>query len=385
MNKTKILHIITNLPIGGAQDNTLLTVEYLPRERYEIHLLYGPEGRWLSRAHSISGIRCIEMPTLVRPIRLFKDVRALIAMTRLIRREKYDIVHTHSSKPGFLGRLAAKLAGTPVIVHTIHGFPFNDFMSKIKHDFFVNLERWASGLTDKLITVSELNRQKAIKLRLAPAQKFQTIYSGIQFASFDKPVDSEALRKNLNIAKHIKIIGFVGRLSPQKDPLCLVESMPEILRHHPESHFLIVGDGELRCDFEARAHQLNVSENICILGFREDVPQLLRVMDLFVLSSRWEGLGRSLTEALYCGLPCVATAVEGVPELITDSETGRLVPPQNPEALAQAVIDMLDDMNAAQIMAIAGQKRVRRLFDVRQMVRQIDLLYQAQLQEKGLL
>lgn len=383
--KPKILHIITNLPVGGAQDNTLLTVEHLPRERYEIHLLFGPEGRWLSRAQSIEGIRCIEMPTLVRPIRLFKDARALLAMTRLIRRERYDIVHTHSSKPGFLGRLAARLAGTPVVIHTIHGFPFNDFMPRVKHDFFVALERWASALTHRLITVSELNRQKAIALGIAPADKFQTIYSGIQFDRFDLPVDRAALRRSLEIEGDRPVIGFVGRLSPQKDPLCFVAAMPEILRRHPGALILMVGDGELRQAVETEAKRLGVDSALRILGFREDVPQLLRAMDLFVLSSRWEGLGRSLTEALYCGLPAVATAVEGVPELITDGETGRLVPPEQPEAIADAVNDLLSNAGRAQAMAAAGQARVKALFDVQRMVDDIDALYQTQLKSKGLL
>jgi len=383
--KPKILHIITNLPVGGAQDNTLLTVENLRRDRYEIHLLFGPEGRWLSRAQAIEGIRCIEMPTLVRPIQLLKDVRALIAMTRLIRRERYAIVHTHSSKPGFLGRLAAHLAGTPVVIHTIHGFPFNDFMPQLIHNFFVALERWASALSHRLITVSELNRKKAINLGIAPASKFQTIYSGIQFDLFDHPVDAAALRQSLEIGTDRTVIGFVGRLSPQKDPLSFVEAMPEILRRHPGTLFLIVGDGELRQATEQRAEQLGVAAAMRILGFREDVPDLLRAMDLFVLSSRWEGLGRSLTEALYCGLPAVATAVEGVPELISDGETGRLVPPQDPEALAQAVIDLLDDPARARGLARAGQARVRGLFNVQHMVDEIDALYQTELHAKGLL
>ncbi|NIR50719.1 glycosyltransferase family 4 protein, partial [candidate division KSB1 bacterium] len=179
--RIKILHIITNLPVGGAQDNTLLTVEKLDRQKYEVSLLCSSKGEWRERAKQIKDLNLIFVDELTRKIQIFYDIIALWKLFRIMKREKYTLVHTHSSKPGVLGRIAAKLTGVPVIIHTIHGFPFHDFMNPVVKKSLIVMERILSRFSDRLITVSKLNLEKAVTLRLAERSKFLNIYSGIDF------------------------------------------------------------------------------------------------------------------------------------------------------------------------------------------------------------
>ena len=157
MQKTKVLHIITNLPIGGAQDNTLITVERLNRERYSVALMCAPEGEWVQRAREIPGLDLVFVPNLIQKINLLKDFAAFWNIYKYIRKGQFEIVHTHSSKPGFLGRIAARIAGAPIIIHTIHGFPFNDFMNPFIRKVFIIIERMLTHFSDCLVTVSKLN------------------------------------------------------------------------------------------------------------------------------------------------------------------------------------------------------------------------------------
>lgn len=376
MKKEKILHIITELAIGGAQDNTLLTLEFLDRGKYDITLMSAPGGAWEERARQVPGVRVVLLSSLTRPIHPLLDLEAFFRMTRFIRKEGFDIVHTHSSKAGILGRLAAKLAGTPCIIHTIHGFPFHDFMHPLIRRFYILLEKWTSKITDKLITVSKLNQKKAIELGFAPPEQFINIYSGIRYERFDAEVDVQEKRKSLNIPTNSTVVGMVGRLSAQKAPEYFIQAIPHVLAQHPDTQFLLVGDGELRGEIESLADTLSITHCLHILGFREDVPEILSLFDVFVLSSLWEGLGRSLTEALYLKRPVVATRVEGVPELVEDGKTGILVEPKDPVALARGINELISDPSFAQRLGEAGRKRVIADFCAENMTKQITHLYE---------
>ncbi|MCG8607097.1 glycosyltransferase, partial [bacterium] len=190
-----ILHIITNLPVGGAQDNTLITVERLDRSKFDVTLMCSDEGQWVDRARKIKDLKLEFIDKLTRRIRIFNDIIAFLKIYRILRQGDYKIVHTHSSKPGVLGRFAAKFAGVPVIIHTIHGFPFHDFMNPVLNHLLIRLERILSRLSDRLVTVSTLNLEKANKLRLADPYKLVNIYSGIDFKRFDIEIDREAKRR----------------------------------------------------------------------------------------------------------------------------------------------------------------------------------------------
>jgi glycosyltransferase involved in cell wall biosynthesis len=377
MQKTRILHIITNLPIGGAQDNTLITVDGLNKHRYEVTLISASDGDWFKRAKEIPGLRLIVVNQLLREINLFQDVVALIKLYRLLKKGKYDIVHTHSSKPGVLGRIAAWLVGGHLIIHTIHGFPFHDFMHPMKRHFYIVIERLLAKFTHKLITVSKLNQRKAIQLHIAPPEKFMNIYSGIHFDRFENiSINKNEKCREIGIDSNSKVIGMVGRLSTQKAPHFLINAVPTVLQHHPDARFIIVGDGELRPEIERLIKSLAIEKQVKILGYRSDIPELLMIMDIFVLSSSWEGLGRSLTEAMYLGRPVIATQVEGVPELVQHNKTGILVPPQNTQAIADAIIDLLAHPQKATSLGERAKIRVSKDFCAQRMVEDIECLYE---------
>lgn len=382
MHRKKVLHIITNLPVGGAQDNTLLTVEKLDRRRYEVALMCSKEGRWVERAMAIKDLEIIFVNELTRPIHIVYDIIAFWKIYRILKKKRYDIVHTHSSKPGFLGRIAAKLAGTSIIIHTIHGFPFHDFMNPLAKSIFIRIERFLSALSDKLITVAILNLEKAISLKIAERSKFENIYSGIDFSQFDIPIDIQQKRRELGVLKGEKIVGMVGRLSKQKAPLDFVLAIPEVLKSTNNVRFVVVGDGELREKTLKLAKQLNVDSKLMVLGFRDDVPELLHTFDVFVLTSLWEGLGRSLTEAMYTGRPVVATAVEGVPELVQDGETGILVPPKDVAAISKAIVTILSDNKTAMKLGQAARQRITESFRIEKMIRNLEKVYEELLIKK---
>ena len=374
--KISVLHIITHLPIGGAQDNTLITVERLDRRKFEVSLMCSPEGEWLERATKIKALNFIFVEELARKIRFVKDFIAFLKICSTIKNAKYDIVHTHSSKPGVLGRLAAKLAGAPIIIHTIHGFPFHDFMNSMTKRFYIGIERLLSRISDKIVTVSKLNLEKAVDLRLEKRSKFVNIYSGIDFGKFDVKIDAERKKKELGIFNGEKIVGMVGRLSEQKAPLDFVKAIPEVLKARSDVRFVIVGDGELKQKTLDLSKKLNVDSKLMVLGFREDVPELLQTFDVFVLTSLWEGLGRSLTEAMYTGRSVVATNVEGVPELVNTGKTGVLVEPKDVKAIAKGIIHFLDDEKSAEKMGEAAAESIHADFTADAMVKNLEKLYE---------
>lgn len=374
--KIRVLHIITNLPVGGAQDNTLITVERLNRAKYEVSLLCSSEGEWQQRAQNIRNLNLIFVNELTRRIQIFYDVIAFWKIYCIIRRGGYDIVHTHSSKPGVLGRFAAKLAGVPVIIHTIHGFPFHDFMNPVKKGVFIFLERICSKLTTRLITVSQLNLEKAVKLKLAKRSRFVNIYSGIDFDKFDTPIDPVSKKQEMGLLNGEKIVGTVGRFSEQKAPLDFIRAIPHVLDKRNDVCFVMVGDGELKPKMTQLAGELGLASKLKILGYREDIPEILQIFDVFVLSSLWEGLGRSLTEAMYASLPVVATAVEGVPELVKHDETGILVPPRDVSAIAGGILSLLEDEQKAQSLGKAAKQKITDAFRADVMVKRLEEVYQ---------
>ncbi|MFQ5768974.1 MAG: glycosyltransferase family 4 protein [bacterium] len=381
-NRIRVLHIITNLPVGGAQDNTLLTVERLNRKKFDVSLMCSSEGRWLQRALQIKDLNLFFVDALTRKIQIVNDFIAFWKIYKIIKNGKFTIVHTHSSKPGFLGRIAAKLAGVPVIIHTIHGFPFNDFMNPIVKTFFVIVERFLSKISDKLVTVSHLNLEKAVKLRLAERSKFVNIYSGIDFEKFDVKVNVQTKRRELGILNSEKIVGMVGRFSVQKAPLDFIKAIPEILKARHDVRFVLVGDGELRAKINKLSKKLGIDSKLHILGFREDIPELLQVFDVFVLTSLWEGLGRSLTEAMYTGRPVVATNVEGVPELVKNGETGILVRPKDIHSIAQGILTLLSDEPRAKYLGQAAKHRITNSFRADTMIQELENVYHQIISEK---
>ena len=372
--KIKLLHVITHLPIGGAQDNTLYTVELLNKDKYDISLSCNLNGELVSRAKKVKHLKLYDVPNLRREVSIINDIRAFLYLYKLIKKENFTIIHTHSSKAGFLGRIAAMLNKTPIVIHTIHGFAFHDYMNSFKKNIFIYLEKLSAKWTHGLVTVSNLNKKKVVDLGIAPIEKLKNIYSGIDLTLFINEKNDQ-FRKELNLDENHILLGSVGRLSNQKDPITMIEAFCIVIKRFPSAHLTLVGDGELRDEILIKINQLQLNGRVHLTGNKNDPWKIYHSLDLFIMSSIYEGLGRSITEALSCGVPVVCTSVEGVPEIVRDNETGILVPPKDPGALATGIINSLNDMDNAKKMAEEGRKFVNENFDVNKMVDDIDSLY----------
>ena len=373
-NKIKILHVITHLPIGGAQDNTLYTVELLDKEKYDISLCCNLDGELVERAKKIEAVKLFDIPFLCREVSPYRDIRAFLSLYKLFKKEDFTIIHTHSSKAGLLARLAAVLNKTPIVIHTIHGFAFNDFMNIFKRNFYIYVEKLLAKWTDILITVSNLNKKKIIDLNITHENKIKNIYSGIDLNLFTNKRNND-FRKELNLENNHILLGSVGRLSDQKDPITMIEAFGIISKPFPNAHLALVGDGELKGKILEKIDQLKLNGKVHLTGNKNNPWSVYHSMDLFIMSSIYEGLGRSITEALSCGVPVVCTDVEGVPEIVRDNITGILVPPKDANKLADGIIRTLNDIETAKKMAEEGRRFVKDNFDVNKMVNDIDSLY----------
>jgi len=373
--QNRVAHVITESgPYGGAQRNTFLTVRGLIKDGYEAELICGPGGPLIQEARAVSATVHV-IPDLVRPVNPVKDCRALIRLYQLFRSKGYRIVHTHSVKAGLLGRLAAWWAGVPVIIHTLHGVPFRitgDFKSR----FYIVYERVLGLITRCFICVGEVLRQEISAWKIAPENKLSTVYSGIDFSAYAPRRTALEMKQELGIKGAWPTVGCIGRLSEQKAQHYLVEAVALLIQKYPKIKLVLVGEGELRRLLEKRIGELDLVAHVTLLGERDDVADLLNVFDLYAMSSRWEGVGRALTEAMYTGLATVATSVDGVIELISHEQTGLLVPPEDPQALAAAIDRLASDPDLARRLGSNARQRAVELMDDRRMVLAIEELYE---------
>jgi glycosyltransferase involved in cell wall biosynthesis len=379
--KVRVLHIITELVLGGAQDNTLLTVDGLNRHRFEVHLAGSPGGEWEDRARA-SADHFHLIPSMKRGIYARHNAKAFFEILNLMREHHYHIVHTHSTNAGLLGRAAAKLIGVPIIVHTVHGFPFNDltFSPAIRH-LLIWLERAAATISDRLIMVSELNKQEAIRKNIASGNKMTVIRSGIDMNRFEQQMNVEKKKRRLGLNHGWPVVGWVGRLAEQNAPEVFLSAAKRVLMERRKIYFVVVGGGDLQSEVEGLAQG---HTQIKLLGMRSDVPQILPIFDLFVSTCRWAGLGRAVTEAMIAGRPVIATAVNGVPEIVRNGKTGLLVSPDEPQTVAEKICYLLDHPNIATRLGQNAHNFVVPEFSVERMVERVENLYQGLLIQKGL-
>jgi glycosyltransferase involved in cell wall biosynthesis len=373
-NRTKVLHLITLSVIGGAQDNTFGTCELHDRSRYEVHLACNPDGQWIDRARQ-SVERFHPLANLQTPPSPKKDLRTLWDLVRLLRRERFDIVHTHTAKAGFLGRLACWVCRVPVVIHTYHAFPFHDHMSRAKHTFFRGMERFVRPMTDYFLTLSDLDRKAGSADGILKWEKSATAYTGIDFSKLDAAAPPEITRAKLGIPEGWQVVLQVGRMEPQKAPQLLVEAFAEVVRQHPQTMLLLAGDGELRGEVEAAIARHGLADNVRILGFRQDVPDLLRVADVFAFSSLWEAMGRAMVEAMLVGRAVVVPAIYGIPEVVHHGETGWLYEVGKVGQLAAGISHLLAHPEERARLGQGALLLTRRLFDLRKMVTKIEDVY----------
>jgi glycosyltransferase involved in cell wall biosynthesis len=376
MTRLSVVHIITKLELGGAQQNTLFTVSHLDAARFHPVLITGEPGLLDQEARKLAGVEFYQVPSLVRPIRPLHDLLALVVLTRLLKRLKPLIVHTHSSKAGILGRWAARLAGIPIVVHTIHGFGFTRYQHPVLRRLLIAAERGAARWTTRFFAVSEANRRQGIELGLFPAERCTVVRSGVDLAALrETRVDRESKRQELGLQPGQPVVGMVAPLKPQKAPLDFVRVAALVHRARPDAQFLLVGDGELRAAVVDEAERLGLSGLFHLVGWRRDSAEIMRCLDIFVLTSLWEGLPRVYLEALASSVPVVGTRVDGAAEVIQDGVNGYLLPPGDIRGLAERVLLLLAHPDGAARMGRNGASLPPE-FDIREMVRQQEREYE---------
>lgn len=371
-----VVHLITRLDLGGAQQNTLFSVAHHDRVRFDVRLVAGSGGLLDPDARAIPDAGIHLVPWLAHPIDPPRDAAALLRLVALFRRWRVDLVHTHSSKAGILGRLAAVIAGVPRIVHTVHGWSFNPTQPPAVRRLYAALERAAATVTDRIVVVAESDRTKGLESGIGSPGRYRLLRSGIEPEVFEAGgAGREATRARLGFGPAERVVGTVACLKPQKAPLDFVRMAEAAFRRDPSLRFIIAGDGELRPEVEREIAARGLTGVVRLLGWRRDVPELLHAMDAFVLTSLFEGLPRSVLQAMAAGTPVVATAADGTTEVVADRWTGRLAPPGRPEAIAEALLETLHDPAAAASRARRARERIDAEFDIRGMVRALDALY----------
>jgi len=390
----RVLHVITRLIVGGAMENTLLTVLGQMRDpRYDVTLYAGiddgPEGNLQALAHE-QGVNLVLTPHLIRPIRPLTDLRALADLTRFIRRGRFDIVHTHATKAGILGRLAARMARVPIVVHTLHSLVFHEYQSGLANRTYVRLKRLCAPLTDQFISVSQATAKGAIAAGIGNPARHAVVLSGMDlepFLSAESRIDRAVARQRFGLPEEAPVVGKIARLFPLKGHAEFLDAAARVHAARPDVHFLLVGDGILRAELEAEANRRGLGAVIHFAGLTPaaEIPAALVAMDVVVHTSLREGLARVLPQALAAGRPVVTFALDGAPEVIEDGRSGYVVPPLDSAALASRVISLLDDPARRAAMAAHGRAFVAREFPVERMVARIDALYERLLLTRGLL
>jgi len=387
VGKVTVVHIITKLELGGAQQNTLFTVSHLNPERYEPVLISGTEGLLVEEAKQLNRVRFFLIPELVREISPFKDMMAFLKIAGVLRAIKQHVqsnagnaqndivVHTHSSKAGILGRWAARLTGIRHIVHTVHGFSFHAFQPPLVRAFYIFLERLTTSITRAFILVSRANMEEGLQERIFTTDKAVLIRSGIDISEYQSvQCDRMAVRASLGITNGGPVVAMVACFKPQKAPLDFVKTARLVIDEHERVEFLLVGDGVLRSNIKELAEELKISDKVHLAGWRKDVPEIMNSIEILVLTSLWEGLPRVLPQAMAAGVPVVASDVNGSREAIHDGVNGFVIEPHDIQGMARKILYLLKHPDVARSMGKKGTEMVRE-FDIWKMLKQQELLY----------
>jgi glycosyltransferase involved in cell wall biosynthesis len=388
MSRRRVLLMATRLAVGGAQRHMLDLARRLPRDRWAVEVLAGPdtgtEGS-LQEAFVAADVPVHLLPGLRREGNTAADATTLWRLIGFLRRGRYDVVHTHQAKAGVLGRFAAGYAKPPCVVHTVHGWPWHNALDRATRERYIGYERRVAAKADRIVLVSERDRGKGLAQKIAPVDRFTLIRAGIDLAEFDPDrFDRLDCRRALGIADDARVVISVGALTPQKNPLEALEVVARARHAFPDLQYLVVGDGPLRAEAERRAEELGLGEGVRFLGLRDDVPALLAAADVFLLTSLWEGLPRTLLEAMAMGKAVVATQVDGVLDVIEDNVTGYVRDPGDIDELTAMLVRLFRAPNLITDMRKGNTAFLRKPeFSVERTVDQVAALYESILQAKG--
>ncbi|MBN2038028.1 MAG: glycosyltransferase family 4 protein [Chitinispirillaceae bacterium] len=375
----KVCHVITRLDLGGSAENTLLTAIGLRQRGHAVDLVCGKSENPASASEKQAlgcGVRIVRMAELVRPISPIRDMLALVRLVIMMKRNRYDLLHTHTSKAGILGRIAGYIARVPLVVHTPHGHIFYGYFSGPLTTVFTWLERIVTVGTHALITLTGREKQDYLDRGIGRPERIHPVLSGIDLAPFlSLEPRRDECRAAIGLAPSHFIAGTVARLVPVKNHAMIVDAAALLKDRCPDIRYVFIGDGELREPLTARIRSLDLADRLVMLGWRNDIAECLSMFDLFVMCSRNEGMGRAFVEAQACGVPVIGSRVGGVAETIKEDITGFLVDPHNPEELADKLTRLYTDRALLARMAAACRPHVDPAFGKEVMVEKIDCLY----------
>ncbi len=383
----KIVHVITRLILGGAQENTVLTCEGLARRGHDVTLITGPplgrEGQLLDRAMG-GGYRVVVIDALQRPVHPIRDRASYRALIRHFKQLAPEVMHSHSSKAGILARRAAGRCDVPMVVHTIHGLPFHPFQPWWLNRLYIGLERRAARQTDAIFCVADSMTRQALAAGVGQPEQYTTVRSGMDVEPYlTRPIAADAFRASLGLPDGAVLVTQVARLAPLKGQEYLVAAAAEL----PEPiHFCLVGDGELQEELTARIDAAGLTDRFHLTGLLDpaDIPAVMHASDIVAHCSLHEGLARTLPQALLTATPVISYDVDGASEVVIDGQTGLLLPPKDAPALVAAIRKLADDPALRRMMGDNGRELVAEAFSAETMVDRIDRLYRELAERKGL-
>ena len=386
----RVTHIITRLVVGGAQENTVATVLGLRQKPgVEINLISGPttgpEGSLEPEVKKIPGL-LTTVPELVRPVHPLKDFIVLRKLEKILRKQKPQIVHTHSGKAGILGRLAARRAGVPIVIHHIHGPSFGNFQNAIANFIFTAAEKYAARVTDHFFCSANAMTRIHLAAGIGKPDMFTRIFSGFKLKPFLEAENDFALRKKLGIPADAFVIGKIACLFKLKGHEDLFAAFQKLLPQCPNARLLLVGDGSLRAHLENRAREMNLSGKIFFAGLvpPDEVAHHVGIMDCLAHLSSREALSRALPQALAAAKPVVAYDFDGADEICLENETGFLIRTGDIDGVAQKLLQLANDAGLRERLGKRGQQFVKENFAVEKMVDSIYNLYSKLAAERGI-
>jgi len=384
MDKIKVLHIITRVVNGGADENTLFTINGLNKNEYKIDLLAGSESEKeiLERISLENNITFYQIDSLVRDISLHNDIKALFKIYKIIKENNYDIIHTHIAKAGVLGRIAARMAGVPHIIHGVHGITFPDQINIFKRELFKNIERICGLFTDEFITVGDDMKQKYINAKVGKPEDYTTIRSGMELSQFINAADNEQkkiinLKEDLGLKDDDLLIGMVSKLEKRKGYKYFLEVAKDIVEEFPNVKFVIIGNGSEYDRLVKKVNKMNLNSNVVFTGYRTDIADVFSILDIKVLTSLWEGLPRVLVQAAAVAKPIVTFNVDGAWEIVDEGKNGYIVPMKDTKAMARKLKLLIKDDKLRRKMGKCSQEKVSNDWTIENMVKETDRLYKS--------
>ncbi len=367
--RIKVLLLIDEAAIGGGQKHVLLLAGGIDKKKFDVTVACEPEG------YLVDELQKIHIQTI--PIILKNDLNplTLYKMIKLLKNLKPDVLHTHGGTPGFWGRIATKFYKIPAVVHTFHGIHYLTKPITFKKWVFKMIDRYLKIFTDYTICVAEADLKKGLKVKVLKTNASGVVRNGIDINYFERIEPWKEGRGILNIPNDATVVGTIGRLHEQKGYKYLIDAAKHLIEENKLIYFLIVGEGELRANLELQVSSLRIKDNVIFAGARTDIPRLMTLFDLFVLPSLWEGLPLVLLEAMVSRVPIVASAVDGVLEIIEHNQDGILIPPKSSRAIIDGINILLNDKKFASNLTFNAYKKVTTDFCLQKMVSGLEDIY----------